>query len=360
MAKHLERIPKQLRVVILLTLIVMSFTGMAKAYDGEEIGVRVVVDGESNYYKTTEMTVSDLLNAQNIVLSDLDKVSPDLNTPLEDNMKIVIEKSTKVNIVIEGRGAQKKKTVDTDEVTVGRIVMNLKKETGNDYILEDGISSSTKLEPDMVINLKEIEEEITVETESIPFETQTVKNSELPKGTTKIKSEGTEGKKEIKTKTVYTGGEITSKEVVSTSITKDPVNKIIEEGTAVPKVEEKPQQKNSTEVFGKNSNKQDLNSSRKITMTATAYTASSACTGKNPGDKGYGITASGMKARVGVVAVDTNVIPLGTNLYIEGYGYAVAGDTGGAIKGHKIDLFFDSYSEAIKFGVKRLDVYILD
>jgi 3D (Asp-Asp-Asp) domain-containing protein len=61
------------------------------------------------------------------------------------------------------------------------------------------------------------------------------------------------------------------------------------------------------------------------------------------------------------VAVDPKVIPLGTNLYIEGYGYAVAADTGGAIKGNKIDLCFEeSNSELRKFGRKNVTVYILD
>ena len=89
-------------------------------------------------------------------------------------------------------------------------------------------------------------------------------------------------------------------------------------------------------------------------MTATAYSAF-----KKGG--GYGTTASGRQARYGVVAVDPKVIPLGTNLYVEGYGYAVAADTGGAIKGNKIDLCFEkSNSELMKFGRQTVTVYILD
>ena len=96
-----------------------------------------------------------------------------------------------------------------------------------------------------------------------------------------------------------------------------------------------------------------------LTMNASAYDLSYASTGKNPGDKGYGITASGMKAGPGVVAVDPRVIPLGTKLYIEGYGNAIAGDTGGAIKGNRIDLFFSSNSEAMNFGRRTVKVTIL-
>ena len=72
-----------------------------------------------------------------------------------------------------------------------------------------------------------------------------------------------------------------------------------------------------------------------------------------------------MKAQRGVVAVDPSVIPLGTKLYIEAedgswrYGYAVAGDTGGNIRGNRIDLFFDSRAEALQFGRKQARVYVL-
>jgi 3D (Asp-Asp-Asp) domain-containing protein len=61
-----------------------------------------------------------------------------------------------------------------------------------------------------------------------------------------------------------------------------------------------------------------------------------------------------------VVAVDPSVIPLGSRLFIEGYGYAIAGDTGGAIQGMRIDLCFNSYDEAIRFGRRTVKVYIVD
>lgn len=89
-----------------------------------------------------------------------------------------------------------------------------------------------------------------------------------------------------------------------------------------------------------------------IPMEATAYLPTD-------GD-GAGITATGAVARRGIVAVDPNVIPLGTRVYIPGYGAAVAADTGGAIRGNKIDLCMESYGEAINFGRRPVDVYILN
>lgn len=89
-----------------------------------------------------------------------------------------------------------------------------------------------------------------------------------------------------------------------------------------------------------------------ISMEATAYLPSDG--------NGAGITATGDVARRGIVAVDPNVIPLGTRVYIPGYGSAVAADTGGAIRGNKIDLCMESYGEAINFGRRPVEVYILN
>lgn len=90
-----------------------------------------------------------------------------------------------------------------------------------------------------------------------------------------------------------------------------------------------------------------------ITMVATAYTAGSA----SPWSTGY--TATGVLARYGVVAVDPRVIPLGSHLFIPGYGFAIAADTGGAIIGNRVDLCMDSLVDAINFGRQVVRVYIL-
>ncbi|AMQ66602.1 L-alanyl-D-glutamate peptidase [Bacillus phage Shbh1] len=97
-------------------------------------------------------------------------------------------------------------------------------------------------------------------------------------------------------------------------------------------------------------------SGRTLEVTATAYTAY--CQGCS------GITYTGIDLRSNpnqkVIAVDPNVIPLGSRVYVEGYGEAVAGDIGGAIKGHKIDVFIPNHSDAIAFGRKTLKVTVLD
>lgn len=91
-------------------------------------------------------------------------------------------------------------------------------------------------------------------------------------------------------------------------------------------------------------------------MEATAYTAS--CEGCS------GVTATGINLKENpdakVISVDPNVIPLGTKVYVEGYGEAIAGDTGGAIKGNKIDIFIPNKEDAINYGRQSVKVTILD
>lgn len=124
------------------------------------------------------------------------------------------------------------------------------------------------------------------------------------------------------------------------------VAEVVEEAEEISTVEE-PAVENVIEISGN-----DFAYSNVMSMEASAYL---------PADGGgSGITATGIPATYGVVAVDPGVIPLGTRLYIPGYGEAVAADTGGAIRGYKIDLCMESYSQAMQFGRRNVTVYVLE
>ena len=88
-------------------------------------------------------------------------------------------------------------------------------------------------------------------------------------------------------------------------------------------------------------------------VETTAYCKCAKCCGKS-----NGVTATGRQARYGVIAVDPRVIGLGTRVYVEGYGSAIAADIGGAIKGDKIDLCFNSHKEALKWGRRKVKIMI--
>lgn len=98
----------------------------------------------------------------------------------------------------------------------------------------------------------------------------------------------------------------------------------------------------------------ETKSNSHIVMKATAYTRS------HSEGTSRGITRSGTRVSRGTVAVDSRIIPLGTKLYIEGYGHAIALDTGGAIKGNRIDLYMETKKEAFEFGRQSVKVWIIE
>lgn len=98
-------------------------------------------------------------------------------------------------------------------------------------------------------------------------------------------------------------------------------------------------------------------------VVATGYTAFYESTGKNPGDPTFGITYSGVKVKrdlYSTIAADLTVYPIGTILFIPGYGYGVVADKGGAIKGNKIDLYYETVEDVYnQWGKKTVEVYII-
>ncbi|MCM3765892.1 3D domain-containing protein [Neobacillus niacini] len=101
----------------------------------------------------------------------------------------------------------------------------------------------------------------------------------------------------------------------------------------------------------------------KHTVTATGYTAGAESTGKNQGHPEYGITFSGVKVKrdlFSTIAADLTVYPIGTILFIPGYGYGVVADKGGAIKGNKLDLYYETVEDVYRnWGKKTVDVYLV-
>lgn len=168
----------------------------------------------------------------------------------------------------------------------------------------------------------------------VPVAVQYERVDTLPKGEEKVLQEGAVGLDEVEEEIHYKQGDvIDTKELQRKTIT--PMQpKVVQVGTR------------EVEVSRSYDRVREV-----ITMEATAYL---------PTDGGGdGITATGIRARHGVVAVDPNVIPLGTRVYIPGYGEAIAADTGGDIVGNRIDVVLEDYGSAMQFGRRTVDVYIL-
>ena len=196
--------------------------------------------------------------------------------------------------------------------------------------------------------------------ETVAYETERVANPDLPKGTERVVQAGVDGERTAIYEVIWSGGEQVSRHFVE-EVDSTAVNEIIEYGTAATAVTADDRissvNQNSdgsgTLVFQSGAT---LNFSSAKSMTATAYTS-----GHGGADS---CTATGTFVRKGVVAVDKNVIPLGTKMYIVSndgsvvYGMAVAEDTG--VHGNKVDLYYDTYQQCINFGRRSCTVYILE
>ncbi|MFW5648323.1 MAG: ubiquitin-like domain-containing protein [Candidatus Alkaliphilus sp. MAG34] len=307
--------------------------------------VMIKHDGQEIQVSTLANTVEDVLREQNITVGDDDKIIPKMNEQIEDGMEIVIHRAFKIRLV----DGQIERSISTTETNVKNLISSLNIKLGEGDRIEPKLEEP--IGKGQVVKITRVSREVAVETQELPFQTIFKNNSSLEKGKTKKVQKGEKGLKEIKFEVLYEDGIEVGREIIEENIVKDAVNEIIEKGTL---------------ALVATSRGDISRYSKVLTMTATAYDLSFQSTGRRPGDKYYGITASGTKIRPGVAAVDPRVIPLGTKLYIEStdktpdYGYATAEDKGSAIKGNKIDLYIEDARDVKKFGRRTVKVYVLE
>lgn len=290
-------------------------------------------------------TVGDILDEQQITLNEGDIVSPSLETVIQHKDKIVIYRSVGVTITADGESMEFRTTARDVQQALSKAGVSIGEHDEYNYPIKD------KLFEGIEIAVTRIEKTTAIEEEAVPYSVVTEADANLAEGVEQVIQEGQDGVL-TKTYTITTrDGVEESRELVSEVVTVQPVNKIVKVGSQF--------------QLGGTLPDSVLQSKRSMVMNASAYDLSFESCGKYPGDPGYGITASGMQACYGIVAVDPNVIPLGTRLYIASadgsyvYGCAIAGDTGGGIKGNKIDLFYNSRAEALNFGRRNVVVYFL-
>ncbi len=314
-------------------VLIKQYAPVSVNYEGEEI--QTVMYGA---------TVSDVLDNMGIVLAKTDVVSLEVDTYLKDEVDITVQAENTFSFTYMGVTEE----VNSYCLTVGDFLVEKEIE------LKEGVmitpSPDTIISDDINVIVEYVENKEVSETHQVSYATTREPNGSLNIGETKTKTEGVNGEKEVVYSEKYLNGVLVERNVVSETITVQPVNKVIYYGT---KVEQTTIPSEDAKTFIDH-NGNEVAYASTIVGECTAYTA----TGNN--------TSLGQVPQVGIVAVNPDVIPYGTKMYITSnsvvYGYAVAGDTGGALLSNRVlvDLFYNTEEECVNFGRRDMTVYILE
>ncbi len=315
---------KNLFIIVCAITVIGLLSWGAIVYATDEI--KISVDGKELQHETLKGTVEEALLEAGVELKTHDIVTPDLKSEVRDGMVVVVERAFPVQLVADGDTT----TIYTTTTDVRGVLEKASLSLGE----LDRVSPELdeEVEPGCEIRVTRVKEEVITEEFEIPAKTERKPDSSLNKGQQRVVREGSPGEGVRQVQVVYENGKEVSRKTIEEQVARSPVNRVIAYGTV------------ATVSRGG-----DVIRYRKaLQVRATAYGPS---TGK--------YTATGHKVSRGVVAVDPRVIPLGSRLYIDGYGYGRALDIGGAIKGNAIDVFFSSDAECYRWGVRNVKVYIL-
>lgn len=299
----------------------------------------VVISVDENQSKvwTTENVVKNILEEANIEVTEHDLVSQSLDTEVGADNKIDIQKAFQLTLV----DGKKERQVWSTSTTVANFLKQQEVQLGESDRVEKGLEEV--ITPNDKIAVVRVEKVTDVVEESVDFAIEKKNDSSLLKGKEKVVSEGKKGKVERTYSIVKENGKVVSKKLASEKVIKEPKAKVVSVGTKV-----------VTANVSRSS--EPKSSGKEFYVTATAYTPN--CAGCS------GISAAGLNLRANpdmkVIAVDPKVIPLGTKVWVEGYGNAVAADTGGAIKGKKIDVLVPTTSKAKNWGRKKVRIKVLN
>lgn len=290
--------------------------------------VKLNVDGKLILARSAEpsvgQAVQDLSKRYGLQLKDVDEVNQPLDAPLKEGMEIDVRRADLIHVQVDGKAWDTYLAPRTVTEALAKLNITLgekdKLSPAPDHRLEWGDTLK-------VIRVTEKEEKVVT---PIPYQV-VAQPADFPVGLPdKVITRGSNGLQEQIVKVTLEDGKEVSREVLSQKITRPPVNQVVSRGTQT-----------SVSRGG-----QVIQFQRAYLMRASAYS--------DPG----ATTATGAVVRRGIVAVDPRIIPLGTKLYVEGYGEAAALDTGGAIKGNRIDLYMDSTEDAANWGVRTVIVYV--
>ncbi len=315
-----------------------------------EHAVPVVLDTGSHVYKvygSKDDTVEDILQQQNISLNANDAVDPPLGDKITKNMEIKVTRRLTVTLVVDGEETEMVVPVGTvaDVVYEAGIILSPNDEVSPDRYL--------KAEDGMTIRVSRVEYRNVTVTEEIPYNTIEQKDDTMYTDARVVVTEGKNGSRTVVKREKVVDGTVESSEELSSTVITEAVDEVVRVGTKRRPTGYATMDPDGTLV---DHNGNVVEYSSYISGKCTAYTSNG------------GYTSTGRKAQVGVIAVDPDVIPYGTKVYVcspDGktvYGYAVAGDTGGAMLSGRIlaDLYYNTTAECYNFGVREMRLYIVE
>jgi len=325
----MEKRNKKSVIRIYFVIIGLIAAIMLAGFASKGKSVTIEADGNTKTVFTHTMSADALLREVEIPLGPNDEI--ELSTAsLENGSKVTVRRAVPVNVIVKNK---------TSVVYTGkRTAQEVAKALGYsepDYCVFD--NPDALVQQDMTIRIGVVSRKEITEDEVMPYPIETIPDESLAKGEEQVVQQGVNGRKTVKTNIVYADGKQIARIPVSETVITEVKPLIRHVGTKEAVVET---------ASGNQSPYRAI-----MRMTATAYLPTD-------GD-GRGITKSGLMARYGIVAVDPHVIPLGTRVFIPGYGTALAADTGGDINGARIDLCMEDYNSCMNFGRRDIDVYIL-
>ncbi|MBT9282021.1 MAG: DUF348 domain-containing protein [Hydrogenibacillus schlegelii] len=311
-----------------------------------------------------DRSVGALLVRLGLRLEDGDRVFPLPDATLRDGDAVVVRRAKAVRLIV-GRGQPA--LVRTTAETVGGLIAELGFGLRPAHVVTP--APEMPLRGGETVRIERIDAAVVAESRTIKAETVKKADLALPRGVEKTASPGRDGRALDFYRAVYVNGVLTDVRPLVSRIVEAPMPKIVRVGARVPPPEVAPVPEAGSGARAASSepavlaiNGQRLPVQKVLTgVVLTAYGPGPAHTGKRPGDPGYGMTAIGVRAKEGrTIAVDPTVIPLGSWVYIEGYGLYRAEDTGGGVRGRMIDLFFEDDRKADAFGYRRGNtVYVI-
>jgi len=321
--------------------------------------------GESRRVRTQARQVKDLLAERGIKKADTDDIYPSSDAVLTSGMTVRYREAFPVDLVVGGKARQ----LYTYETTVRELL----EREGIRLQKEDRVAPNpdTRVTEGTLITVNTTRRATLTQDQLVPFEIEEVEDPTLPEGEQLVTTSGRPGVRTKKYQLTLADGLSKEKKLIDDQVTRTPIKQVVKVGTKpietpieAPVFNEK-QATNPLTETPKADADLDFESAKSLIVEATAYTNDPASNGSRLYNgraltaTGYDVTDTITYQGLPIIAVDPKVIPLGTKVYVEGVGLAIALDTGGAIKGNKIDILVDGEQKAKTFGRKQLQVWVI-